>query len=221
MKRAREFLFLVALLVSALAILPGGRTATTGAIFVDNAPVGGNTFTTAASFPTPTPPPCTAGYTGWLNPTAQAADTGGDGNGFELNPANAFADGGGYAENNNGADDRHRYYNYGISVSSGCSIRGIEVRLDWWLDNTQPTNSMSVQLSWDGGTSWTAAKTDTTETVAEHTAILGGSADTWGRAWTLAELSDANFRVRVISNSGAAGRDFFLDWVPVRVYYGP
>ena len=50
MKRARDFLLLVALLVSALAILPGGRTAATGAIFVDNATVGGNTFTTAASF---------------------------------------------------------------------------------------------------------------------------------------------------------------------------
>ena len=50
MKRAREFLLLVALLVSALAILSGGRTAATGAIFVDNAPVGGNTFTTASCF---------------------------------------------------------------------------------------------------------------------------------------------------------------------------
>jgi len=50
MKRAREFLLLVALLVSALAILSGGRTAATGAVFVDNAPVGGNTFTTANCF---------------------------------------------------------------------------------------------------------------------------------------------------------------------------
>jgi hypothetical protein len=50
MKRAREFLFLVALLVSALAILSGGRTAATGAVFVDNATVGGNTFTTASCF---------------------------------------------------------------------------------------------------------------------------------------------------------------------------
>jgi len=50
MKRASNFLLLVALLVSALAILSGGRTAATRAILADNAPVGGNTFTTAASF---------------------------------------------------------------------------------------------------------------------------------------------------------------------------
>lgn len=175
-----------------------------------------------APTPTPTPPPsCTAGDTDWLNPEAEAAGWGGDNNGFEQNPTNAFADGGGYAQNNNGAGDRHRFYNYGISIPSSCSITGIEVRLDWWLDSTWGWNSMSVQLSWNGGTSWTAAKTDTQETTSEHTVILGGSADTWGHTWTVSELSDANFRVRVISDSNEWSRDFFLDWVPVKVYYGP
>ena len=215
MKRARELLLLVALVLSGLVGLVIGQIAGTGAIFVDNATVGSNTFTTAASFP------CTSGDTGFKNPTVQAADTGGDGDGFELNPANAFADDAAFASNRNGRGDRHRFYNYGFSIPSNCAIQGIKVRLDWWLDSTWDWNSMSVELSWDGGTSWTAAKTDSTETDTEHTAILGGSADTWGHPWSLAELSDANFRVRVISNSGQWSRDFFLDWVPVKVYYGP
>lgn len=183
------------------------------ALFTDQASNPSNTFTTASCFP---------GDTGLLDPTNQAADSGGDDDGFEVNPTNAFADGGGNAANNDGAGDRHLYYDYGISVSPDCSISGIEVRLDWWLDSTIfSTSSMSVEFSWDGGTSWTAAKTDTTETTSEHTAILGGSTDTWGRTWTVAELSNANFRVRVTSNSDSSSRDFFLDWVPVRVYYGP
>jgi len=128
---------------------------------------------------------------------------------------------GGYAINNDGAGDRHGYYDYGISVLSNCSVTGIEVRVDWWLDNTTGANSLGVELSWGGGTSWTAAKTDTTETTSEHTATFGGSTDTWGRAWTAAELSDANFRMRVTSNSDSSLRDFFLDWAPVKVYYGP
>jgi hypothetical protein len=78
---------------------------------------------------------------------------------------------------------------------------------------------MSVELSWDGGTTWTAAKTDTQGTRTEHTAVLGGAADTWGRTWTVGDLSDANFRVRVRSNSTSASRDFFLDWIPVQVTY--
>jgi len=37
----------------------------------------------------------------------------------------------------------------------------------------------------------------------------------------VAELSDANFRVRLTSNSSDSLRDFYLDWVPVKVYDGP
>jgi hypothetical protein len=181
---------------------------------------------TATATPTHTPtatatPTCAAGDTGYLNPTADAADTGGDGDGFEWNPTNAFADGGWFAANYDGAGDRHRYYTYGVSIPAGCSVSGIEVRLDWWLDSTFGTSSMSVELSWDGGATWTAAKTDGTETTFEHTAVLGGSTDTWGRSWTAAQLSDGNFRVRVTSNSDSGFRDFFLDWVPLKVYYGP
>ncbi len=164
---------------------------------------------------------CTAGDTGFLSATAQAADTGGDDDGFELNPTNAFADDASYAENRNGPGDRHRYYDYAFSIPGACTVRGIEVQLDWWLDALNGTNDMSVELSWDGGTSWTTAKTDTQETTSEHTVLLGGSADTWSRTWTVAELSDANFRVRVTSNSSSSSRDFFLDWVPVKVYYEP
>ncbi len=80
---------------------------------------------------------------------------------------------------------------------------------------------MDVELSWDGGTTWTAAKTDSQETTTEHTVILGGSVDGWGRTWSVGEVSDANFRVRLTSNSSSSQRDFFLDWVPVKVHYTP
>jgi len=186
-------------------------------LYTDSDPVGDNTFATAS---------CFSGDTGFLSPSAQAADTGGDGNGFESSPTNAFADDVAYASNINGRDDRHRYYNYGISLASGCNVTGIEVRLDWWLDSTSQSNTMSVELSWDGGTSWTAAKTDSTETITEHIAVLGGTADSWAHTWTLAQLSDANFRLRIESGcsgqpAGCNTRDYFLDWVPVKAHYAP
>jgi hypothetical protein len=200
-------------LLGALGLAAAPLATGTAAIFTGQAQILNNTFTTA---------PCFPGDTGLLNATAQAPDTGaGDGNGFEQDPTNAFADDAGYAANYDGAGDRHFFYDYGISIPSGCSVKGIEVRLDWWLDNTEGTNSMSVELSWDGGTSWTAAKTDSTVTMLEHTAILGGSADTWGGIWTSTELGNDYFRVRVTSNSDEPLRDFFLDWVSVRVSYGP
>ena len=199
--------------LTGLALVLGATMAEGGlAVFTGQANVAGNTFTTAA---------CFAGDTSFLDPTAQAADTGGDGDGFESSPTNAFADAGGNASNLDGAGDRHRFSTYGISVTASCAIAGIEVRLDWWLDSTAGISSMDVELSWDGGTSWTTAKTDTVESTTEHTTTLGGSAVTWGHAWTVSELSDANFRVRLTSNSDDALRDFFLDWVPVKVYYEP
>ena len=182
------------------------------AAFNDQASITGNTLTSASCF--------SSGDTGYLNPTAQAADTGGDGDGFEINPTFGFANGVLYAENWNGTGDRHRYYNYGVSIPAGCPIAGIEVRIDWFMDSTFGTNSMDIELSWDGGASWTAAKTDTTETTTEHTAVLGSSSDGWGHTWTATELNNANFRVRVTSNSSSEFRDFFLEWAPLKVYYG-
>jgi hypothetical protein len=168
---------------------------------------------------------CPAGDTGWMNATSQAATTGGSGNGFEENPTGAFADGGGFASNVRSPGDRHLYYDYGVDLSSLCIITGIEVRLDWWLALLVGTNSMSVELSWDGGASWTAAKTDTTQTSTEHSFALGGPSDTWGRAWSPNEFIDQNFRARVTGNCTGSPvclvQDFSLDWIPVRVYVVP
>jgi len=161
-----------------------------------------------------------AADTGWENPSANAADTGGDGDGFERNPANAYADGPGVAENRDGRGDRHRYYSYGFSIPANATINGIAVRLDWYLDDHAGTSSMGVELSWDGGSSWTTAKTDWTEPESEHTTTLGGATDTWDHGWTVAQIN-YNFVVRLACSSDRHDRDFFLDWVPVKVYYTP
>ena len=80
---------------------------------------------------------------------------------------------------------------------------------------------MCVQLSWDGGVSWTTTKSTATLTTSNATYILGGPTDNWGLTWTLSTLSDANFRVLVIDVSSSTSRDFSLDWVAVRVTYTP
>lgn len=200
-------LVLGALALAGFAVSPGLGT------HVGQTDNSDNTFTSAPSFVN----------TGYLNPSAHAADTGGDGNGFELDPTDAYSDDSLYASNIDGPGDRHLYYDYGVSLPPGSTINGIRVRLDWWLGGTGGTNSMSVELSWDGGTSWTVPKADATETASEHTAILGGTADTWGRIWTVGELSNTNFRVRLTCNcSGGAecdSRDYYLDWVAVNVFY--
>jgi hypothetical protein len=174
----------------------------------------------------PPPPPPPAGFAG---PTANAADSGGDGNGFESAPSNAHTlDAVTASDINSGSGtgtsctstgkDRHRFFNYGFAIPSASSITGIEVRLDARADSTSGAPKMCVQLSWDGGTTWTAAKSTATLATSVGAFSLGSANDTWGRTWSAANLADASFRVRVINVSSSTSRDFFLDWVGVRAH---
>jgi hypothetical protein len=178
---------------------------------------------------TPTATPISPANTGFLNPSANAAQTGGDGNGYQTSPGNAYLDDGVFAVDTNSGNgtsssctgstkDKHRYYNYGINIP-GSNILGIEVRLDAKVDSSSGAPKLCVQLSWNGGSSWTSAKQTPNLVTAEQSYLLGGSSDTWGHAWTLSELSNANFRVRVIDISTSSSRDFSLDWVTVRITY--
>lgn len=172
--------------------------------------------------------------TGLLSPSAQAPVTSGSGdnNGYQTNPANAFADDGLFAvDTNSGTNsntsctsnlkDRHTFYNYNVSVPSGATVTGLEVRLDGRADSSSGSPRFCVQVSWNGGPSWTAAKSTSTLTTSEATYLLGGAADTWGRTWTSGDFSNANFRVRIMDVASSTSRDFSLDWVAVQVSYLP
>lgn len=209
---------------------PASLTPAQPFIVVLPAPGGGGataTPTSPAATATPTGAPSNTGFRG---PTANSADSGGDGNGFESNPSNAHADDNANAVDNNSGSgsstsctssskDKHRFFNYGFSIPAGASIAGIEVRLDARADSTSSSPKMCVQLSWDGGTTWTTAKSTSNLNTSMRTFTLGGTSDTWGRTWNPSDFTDANFRVRVISVSSSTSRDFFLDWVAVRVTY--
>jgi hypothetical protein len=117
------------------------------------------------------------------------------------------------------ARDKHRFFNYGITLPSGATVKGIEVRLDSRADDTAGSPRMCVELSWDGGNSWTAPLATSTLSTSMRSRTLGGATSTWGRTWTPAELSNANFRVRITDVANSTSRDFTLDWVAVRVSY--
>jgi hypothetical protein len=167
------------------------------------------------------------GAPAFRSPTGNAPESGGDGNGFESNAANAYGDDTSVATDTNSGSgtstsctstgkDRHRFYDYLFAIPGGSAIAGIEVRVDARADSTSGTPKMCVQLSWDGGTSWTASKATGTLGTSVATFTLGGATDTWGRTWSPANLSNASFRVRVINVASSTSRDFFLEWVAVR-----
>jgi hypothetical protein len=175
----------------------------------------------------------TGGDTGYKSPSANAAVTSGSGdnNGFQTNPTGAYADDTSYAQDplsgtststgcGDTTKDRHTYYDYGISVPGTNTITGIEVRLIARVDSTSSTTRrMCVQLSWDGGVTWTTAKQSSNLSTSYQSYYLGGAADTWGHTWTPSQLSNANFRVRITNVASSTSRTFYLDWAAVRVYH--
>ncbi len=170
--------------------------------------------------------------TGALPCTANAADTGGDANGYETAPANACTDDSVFATDASSgtststsctaaAKDKHRFYDYGFSIPASSAINGIQVRLDALKSGTGTVPKLCVQLSWNGGITWTTAKNTTTITGAEVTYTLGTASDNWGRTWASTEFTNANFRLRVIDVDNTATQTFQLDYVAVTVTYTP
>jgi hypothetical protein len=224
--------------------LPGGLTlnAATGAITGTPTAAGTSSFTVQVRDAALSPATTTKSFsitvaaalsnTGLLPPAANTPVTAsaGDNNGFQTNPANAYAFDGAFAvDANSGTNtstsctntgkDKHVYYNYNITVPAGAAIRGIEVQLGAMVNNTGNTPMMCVQLSWNGGTSWTGAQTTATLSTTPNTYTLGGPAFTWGRTWTVSNFANASFRVRIANVAGSTARTFSLDGVAVRVTY--
>ncbi|QAA76596.1 MAG: hypothetical protein BIP78_0830 [Candidatus Bipolaricaulis sibiricus] len=142
--------------------------------------------------------------TGWLSPSA---DEGQFGDGPE-----AYAPAGGFAV---GLNQVHRYGGFAVVVPGGSEIVGIEVLV---RARRSPTRwgALGVELSGDGGMSWTTTgyTTGSLHPTQWRDHTLGRSTDLWGQAWTRGELGDGVFWVRVHAQGYAE-----LDWVAVRVHY--
>lgn len=228
--------------------LPNGDVCSTGgydALITCWRPSGGVVSTpsptpvppTPSNTPVPPPPtntPAASTSTGFLSASENTAQTSiaGDNNGYQTSPASAYAnDSSVAADTNSGTNtntsctnngkDKHHYYNYNFNLPAAAVIKGVRVRLDARADAMGGSPKICVQLSWDGGTTWTTAKSTTNLNTTEATYILGSISDPWGRTWTPSNFSNTNFRLRVIDVASNTSRDFFLDYVAVDVTYQP
>ena len=156
----------------------------------------------------------------------------GDNNGFQTTPANAYLSDNLYAVDTNSGSgtstsctnnkkDRHIFSNFNFNLPVSAVVKGVEVKVEGKADSTASTPKFCVELSWNGGATWTTAKSTTNLTTADVVYTLGTSVDTWGHVWTLAETGNTSFRVRIVSVSSSTSRDFSLDAVTVNVHYQP
>jgi hypothetical protein len=165
--------------------------------------------------------------------TENAADTGGDGNGYEVDGGSGcVADGAIASDAGSGTStvdscadagkDRHRFWGYAFGLpATVTSIDGIAVQLVAGMSNSGGTSRVCAELSWDGGATWTAPQSVALSGNSPATHAIGGATDTWGRAWTAAELDAASFRVRLTDVTTQNNKTFRLDGVSIEVAYTP
>ena len=186
------------------------------------------------AFEEQTPDPALYSSTGQNSCNSQAPVTSGSGDndGFQRQPHNLCDDGSGHGRDDNSGNnsstnctdtgkDRHDFWDFGVQsdIPLAATIEGIEIRLDAWARyGSGDDPGMCVQLSWDGGNSWTSSR-DFDVGGSQATFIVGDEIDTWGRTWTREEFTDSNFRVRVTNVSNDGGNDFRLDYVAAEAHY--
>ena len=172
--------------------------------------------------------------TGLTHCTTGAAETSGagDNNGYENNPSRVCVQDGLTAQDTNSgtnttnsctssAKDKHRFWGYSFGLpATVTSIDGITVTPRISQSNNGGTTWLCLQLSGDGGATWTAPKQVVMTSNSLTTYTFGGAGDTWGRTWAVGELG-AGFRVRVIDSSTQSAKDFRLDALGIRVTYTP
>ena len=177
--------------------------------------------------PTPT------GFKGCTT-TSNAADTGGNNDGYEVQAGNACGDDTLSASDvstntnttvscTNAGKDRHRFWDFGLGVPATVgAVNGIQVRADVGMNNNGGTNQVCVELSSDGGATWTTPKAQSlTGGSPITTYTLGAANDLWGRTWLGSDFANAGFRVRLTDVTSQPSKNFLLEYLAVQVTYTP
>jgi hypothetical protein len=152
----------------------------------------------------------TTDQTGWLSPSATGAP-----NNQWTNPTRAYAKDGSSATTSTLIGSRAQdWSSFGIAMPS--TTTGIEAKLDLpggagLLTNTQ------LDFSWNAGASYSSACSDAALLNLGSDTFVCGSGLWAHSAWTQAELSNPNFRVRV--RYGGLLSSISLDLLQVNVHY--
>lgn len=157
--------------------------------------------------------------TGWRIATAWPAG------GTWTSPSRANAtDDNLYAVSSTVAGSLQQWSTFGFTLTpTVTAIDGIEmqVRALYTGSGFTTTNCrLDASLSWDAGVTWTAVKSQTLSGF-ETLYTLGSTSDDWGHAWTVSQLSDANFRARLAFNkvSCSSTRTASVDVLQLRTTY--
>lgn len=151
--------------------------------------------------------------TGWVSPSGYE-----DNNGV-INPGNAYSSNNTYAVFDDFWYNSVEYKTFGISIPTGATINGIEVSVEANTTMTAGGYRLEVQLSKDGGGTFSTAKSATVTGATDTNYTYGGSSDLWGETWTDSSFG-SNFRIKPeIQATIGDGYYINVDHIQIKVYY--
>ncbi|HXI45835.1 MAG TPA: carboxypeptidase-like regulatory domain-containing protein [Candidatus Acidoferrales bacterium] len=113
--------------------------------------------------------------------------------------------------------DQEVFASYSMG-SLGSSILGIRVQVRGRAGSSASSPKFCVQVSNDGGSTWSAGKVTAALKTSLQTYTLGTTADLWGKTWSSSTFGSA-FKVRITDLANSTARTFYLDGVSVSVTY--
>jgi hypothetical protein len=156
----------------------------------------------------------------------------GDNNGFENDASDSCDSDNDRADDNDSGTgtstsctssqkDRHTFWDFDLrdEINNGATITGVEVRVEAYATTTATTRRMCVDISVNGGSSWTALGQINLSGTSEQTYTLGNSTNVAGNGWNRDHFSDSNFRVRITNVSNSGSMDFRLDSVQAKTHF--
>lgn len=114
-------------------------------------------------------------------------------------------------------------YSFTFPVN-GSTINGIACQVEGksggpFCAGKASEGTVTVDLSWDGGSTYTSGLNNTWSCPTESTQTYGNSSYTWGRTWSTDDLSNESFRVRVTLAADPLADQFFADHIQCQVWY--
>ncbi len=126
-------------------------------------------------------------------------------------PGNVYTSDNTYATDKT-ANDVQGWKGFPISLNSSVqNIDGITVQIEAKISAASTSCQIAVDLSWDGGSTWTTGagtgvKTSTALTTSDVYQTYGSSTDKWNRTWSTGDLTTTNnfaVRAKVIKSTTA------------------
>ena len=110
---------------------------------------------------------------------------------------------------------------FGFGIPTNAVIDGIEIAAEFGADLGAGTVvTLQLSISGNGGSSYTATKSDTVTGTTDTTRTYGGATDLWGEtSFSEYGTQDGNFYVKLEGKTDNAFRTCRLDHLQVKIYY--